>query len=262
MNVLSTFAKACCDTATSRGINISSVIDTGAQNCVLFTDEGSVLRFPRFEPLRVQEVAERHQKITDLGLPAPRIYDVHLGVAGVAHLVIEKVPGLPFLDALPNFDLSARNRATDELVEVLLNARTVDPDSWPFFSHKWIDMWTKLSNELGRTAVAEQISADDVVMTQKAVAAAKEAPLGLIHGDLAWGNILFSENGQLTTVLDWDFAVMADPAIDTSAILLNLPTDMTKRFHQRHRYSTTDMERVQHYLDTWDLQHRLWQSKT
>ena len=82
--MLSPFAQTCCSTAESVGVSVTAVIDTGAQNCVIFTDEKTVLRFPRFEPFRVQEVAERHQAVKDLGLPAPEIFGVREGSAGVA----------------------------------------------------------------------------------------------------------------------------------------------------------------------------------
>ena len=257
--MLAPFAQTCCSTAESVGVSVTAVIDTGAQNCVIFTDKETVLRFPRFEPFRVQEVAERHQAVKDLGLPAPEIVGVREGSAGMAHVVLEAVPGSPFLEALPSLDKGARERATDELVDLLLHARSIEGSRWPFFSHPWTGMWSDLYEKLSRDSPI--VTSTDIDNTRDALTAANTAPLGLIHGDLAWGNILFASTGALTTVLDWDFAVIADPAIDTSAILLNLPADMAKRFHDGHGEAAADMDRVQHYLGTWDLQHRMWQAQ-
>ncbi|MET9264208.1 phosphotransferase [Amycolatopsis sp. NPDC004079] len=43
-----------------------------------------------------------------------------------------------------------------------------------------------------------------------------EAPARLVHGDLSGSNVHFDANGKLTGVLDWDLAILADPAVDAA----------------------------------------------
>jgi aminoglycoside phosphotransferase (APT) family kinase protein len=46
--------------------------------------------------------------------------------------------------------------------------------------------------------------------------ALEEVPARLVHGDLGGGNIHFGADGKLVGVLDWDMAILSDPAIDAA----------------------------------------------
>lgn len=48
--------------------------------------------------------------------------------------------------------------------------------------------------------------------------ALEEVPARLVHGDLGGTNVHFGEDGKLTGVLDWDMAILSDPAIDAALI--------------------------------------------
>ncbi|MFF0578472.1 aminoglycoside phosphotransferase family protein [Streptosporangium saharense] len=45
-----------------------------------------------------------------------------------------------------------------------------------------------------------------------------EVPVRLVHGDLGGGNVHFGEDGRLIGVLDWDMAILSDPAIDAALV--------------------------------------------
>lgn len=45
-----------------------------------------------------------------------------------------------------------------------------------------------------------------------------EVPARLGHGDLGGGNVHFGADGKLTGVLDWDMAILSDPAIDGALV--------------------------------------------
>lgn len=45
-----------------------------------------------------------------------------------------------------------------------------------------------------------------------------EVPARLVHGDLSGSNVHFGEDGKLIGVLDWDLAVLSDPAIDAAHV--------------------------------------------
>jgi aminoglycoside phosphotransferase (APT) family kinase protein len=48
--------------------------------------------------------------------------------------------------------------------------------------------------------------------------AIEEVPARLVHGDLGGSNVHFREDGTLIGVLDWDMAILSDPAIDAALV--------------------------------------------
>ncbi|MEW9553306.1 aminoglycoside phosphotransferase family protein [Nonomuraea sp. NPDC050783] len=48
--------------------------------------------------------------------------------------------------------------------------------------------------------------------------ALEEVPARLVHGDLGGGNVHFGEDGKPAGVLDWDLAILSDPAIDAALV--------------------------------------------
>jgi aminoglycoside phosphotransferase (APT) family kinase protein len=48
--------------------------------------------------------------------------------------------------------------------------------------------------------------------------ALEEVPARLVHGDLGGSNVHFGADGKLAGVLDWDMAVLSDPAIDAALV--------------------------------------------
>lgn len=48
--------------------------------------------------------------------------------------------------------------------------------------------------------------------------AIEEVPARLVHGDLGGSNVHFGEDGTVTGVLDWDLAILSDPAIDAALV--------------------------------------------
>jgi aminoglycoside phosphotransferase (APT) family kinase protein len=48
--------------------------------------------------------------------------------------------------------------------------------------------------------------------------ALQEVPARLVHGDLGGSNVHFGKDGKLIGVLDWDLAILSDPAIDAALV--------------------------------------------
>lgn len=46
----------------------------------------------------------------------------------------------------------------------------------------------------------------------------EDVPPRLVHGDLGGPNVHFGEDGKLVGVLDWDLAILSDPAIDAALV--------------------------------------------
>ena len=59
---------------------------------------------------------------------------------------------------------------------------------------------------------------DGVRRRLETLLALDELPPRLVHGDLGGGNVHFDEHGRLAGVLDWDMAILADPAIDAALV--------------------------------------------
>ncbi len=59
---------------------------------------------------------------------------------------------------------------------------------------------------------------DDVRQRLDTLLALEDVPARLVHGDLGGTNVHFSADGKLTGVLDWDLAILADPAIDAALV--------------------------------------------
>jgi aminoglycoside phosphotransferase (APT) family kinase protein len=59
---------------------------------------------------------------------------------------------------------------------------------------------------------------DGVRRRLDALLAIEEVPGRLVHGDLGGDNVHFGEDGKLIGVLDWDMAILSDPAIDAALV--------------------------------------------
>ncbi|GAA4079067.1 phosphotransferase family protein [Nonomuraea soli] len=59
---------------------------------------------------------------------------------------------------------------------------------------------------------------DGVRQRLDAMLALEEVPARLVHGDLGGGNVHFGKDGKLVGVLDWDMAILSDPAIDGALV--------------------------------------------
>jgi len=59
---------------------------------------------------------------------------------------------------------------------------------------------------------------DGVRQRVEAMLALEEVPARLVHGDLSGSNIHVGKDGKVVGVLDWDLAVLSDPAIDVSHV--------------------------------------------
>lgn len=59
---------------------------------------------------------------------------------------------------------------------------------------------------------------DGVRQRLDSLLAIEEVPASLVHGDLGGSNVHFAEDGKLIGVVDWDMAILSDPAIDAALV--------------------------------------------
>lgn len=76
--------------------------------------------------------------------------------------------------------------------------------------------WAEILNEI--IACLPTKWRDRVRQRLETLLALDEVPARLVHGDLGGSNVHFDQNGKLIGVLDWDMAILSDPAIDAALV--------------------------------------------
>ena len=90
-------------------------------------------------------------------------------------------------------------------------------------------------------------------------ATAATAPLRVFHGDLGGVNCRIDPaTGAVTGLLDWDSAVVGDPATDIAAVLAGLGPRTAEQARTERPYWREQEVRYRAYLQTWPLQFALW----
>jgi aminoglycoside phosphotransferase (APT) family kinase protein len=255
------FVARCLRTVQERGTTVTGIDQTGRHHLVVHS-QGVVHRFPRKQAVcaRIPELAERHRRAGDLGVGAPSVVAWHPGAPGTGHLTLQFRGGLTAEQLLPGASPAVMRRMSTSVRQVLTALRRADARAWPFPDQDWRLLWAGLP---GRAMTLRGSWPEDelhqwLVAAEQAADVAATAPLGLVHGDLANVNALFSTEGELVAVLDWDQAVIGDPAIDTAAMLHGLPADLVSDLVRGSPEIRADLDRFACYVDTWALQAALW----
>lgn len=252
----------CRATAAALGFAVEH-IEVGAQNVVLVGDD-VVLRFPirGRDADRIPELGLRHQRAAEMGLRAPDVLSQVEGPPGRAHLAMRRVDGFPLTESVARLDGRKRQRALADVVAVLQTLRQVDAERWPFGGEDWISLWAGLPERLDRLSdhLPRARLHDWYAVASQAADVAASAPLGLMHGDLQDPNVRIRGNGRLGGVLDWDSALIGDPAMDTAAILHSIGTESAARLLSFLPWLREDMRRFAVYRSTWELQAALWRA--
>ncbi len=229
-----------------------------------------VWRFPRY-PSGVASLgltATRTAVAAQIGLAAPEVLGVSPdGPPGQAYVCFRRLAGVGVSPGLlASLGPQARSRFCSDLADLLLRLREADATAWPAPEVGWVKRWQLLAQHVG-TAVLPRLPAPGRALAQHdlaaAVAAAVDAPAGLLHGDLGSTNLLIDPiDGRLTGVLDWEGAGPGDPAVDLAALRATFDRD-----HTRPRLMdllldvapvlTSDLFRANLYLGTFALQEAL-----
>jgi aminoglycoside phosphotransferase (APT) family kinase protein len=252
---MTTFADRCRQSTTLSVDDRQTLIPIdGAQHLVL-VGKSRVWRFPRGAPdcARITEMAQRINAAARLG--APRVISVVPGAPGDCHLVLTRTPGTSLLRA------QAAGRPVDRAVlAALRRLRGTSQADWPFAQVRWVQMWSGFVATAH--ARAAQLPPDQVstllASAEQAAAVAADAPIRIVHGDLASDNIMVADSGALAGILDWDGAILGDPAIDTAAALHVLDPVSRQAALAADTELVADLQRWVSYRDTWTLQNLLW----
>lgn len=202
-----------------------------------------VRRFP-IQPWDRQHIelnAQRQERARAAGLPVPAVLAVH-STGPHPHLVLERAGGTPLVET--QLRPAAQRRLGEELARAAATMRTVR--DWLPADPQWAVLWAVLAR---------------VVPTPACRAAAREAAAcqtTMVHGDLSYGNLLVTDDGDLVAILDWDGAALADPAMDWAALCANCPPAVVARMREVTPEAAELERRAGVYLDTWPTQHELW----
>lgn len=204
-------------------------------------DGERVRRWPLTQADRqdLPNIAKRHEAARNLGFPVPRVLGLHAD-----HLELERAPGTPLVQT--SLCLGAQRRLGADLAGLLHQLRAVT--SWPLPAGSWPGLWRELDDMAG------------TAQTRHAAAVAAVAPVRLTHGDLSWGNILVSAEGELTAVIDWDGATLADPAQDFAALCANVEPGVARVVRTLTPGAHAMQARADAYMATWPVQNELWEA--
>ena len=222
----------------------------GAQNVVVVGDD-RVWRFPRRDPVAVHDHAARCTAAASLGLGAPEVLDVVPGDVGTAHVVLRRLAGTPLLTA-------RGQTVADGVAEALERLRSAR--QWPWNPMPWDELWMRLSHVAEQQYASLSQPREMLAAAQHAAAVAATAPLCVLHGDLASDNLLIRGDGGFAGLLDWDSAVLGDPAMDTAAVLHVISTADVVGVRSATPAVDDDLRRFDAYAATWPLQAELWRS--
>ena len=173
--------------------------------------------------------------VGDAGLPTPRVvhFDPGARIDGRRYFVMEFVNGVPLLGGIRVGVLVRQGprllrRLAHLTADVQLRLHAIDPT--PIVaeleeSHIRVDRWTaRIEEVVDRGAVGFAAAHRWLVENRPP----EPGRLVLCHGDLHPGNLLVDEAGNVTAVLDWTVATLAEPVFEigfTTMALSLAPVD-------------------------------------
>ena len=168
------------------------------------------------------------------GFPVPRPFALceDPEIIGAAFYVMEAVDGAVHWDgALPGRDPRARHRHYAAMIATLARLHAIDPEAAGLSDYgrpgnyfaRQVDRWTRQyrAAEDGRLEDVERLIAwlPSTVPEQQGAC--------VVHGDYRLDNLIFSRDGGVSAVLDWELSTLGDPLADFSYLLMqwDLPAD-------------------------------------
>ncbi|RKT55734.1 capreomycin phosphotransferase [Saccharothrix australiensis] len=197
-----------------------ATLHRGQSHDVLLTAD-RVFRFPRTAsaaaalPRRAALAAAVAALDLGVRVPVPSA-DVDLAApVGERFLELDRVPGAP-LDRVGAARVDGVAAGFARLLRVMADRRpadvpTADPHRWAEFADGVHSGLFPLMAAAGRERAERELAA---------VLALDHVATGLVHGDLGGENVLWDEADppRLVGVVDWDGAVVGDPAEDLAAV--------------------------------------------
>ena len=171
-----------------------------------------------------------------LGFPVPRPFALCTdpAVIGAIFYVMEMAHGRPYADgALPDFDPPTRTRMYEQLVDTLADLHNIDPETAELsdfgkpgnYFERQVARWTRQY----RDSQTDYLPEMERLISFLPETLPQQARTSIVHGDYRIDNALYSGDGTLTAVLDWELSTLGDPLADFSYLAMQwmMPADGT-----------------------------------
>ncbi|MBR8744012.1 phosphotransferase family protein [Nocardiopsis sp. MG754419] len=212
------------------------VITGGKSNLTYLVTDGSGSWVVRRPPLghvlaTAHDMGREYRVMTalrDTDVPVPRTHLLceDTDVLGAPFYVMEHVAGTPFrtLEEITPLGADGVGAVAERLVATLGRLHAVDPASVGLadfgrpqgFLERQVRRW---SRQLEASRSRDLPGIDELRDRLTAGLPAPSAP-AIVHGDYRLDNVLVTDDGELTAVLDWEMATLGDPLVDLGLMLV------------------------------------------
>jgi aminoglycoside phosphotransferase (APT) family kinase protein len=209
----------------------ASLIAGGRSNLTFAVTDSQGRRCVLRRPPMGQVLATAHDMMREFRLISA-LHPVGLPTASpIAACADETVNGAPFylmglvdgtvLDsqiAADSLSVGARQRAAEQLVDVLCQLHNIDVDSVglgdlakrdefvPRQLKRWSTQWER--------SKTRELPAIDEVERRLRIDPPQQHGVAIVHGDYRFGNVMVGPDGTLRAVLDWELCTLGDPLAD------------------------------------------------
>ncbi|NUR13526.1 MAG: phosphotransferase family protein [Bradyrhizobium sp.] len=172
--------------------------------------------------------------LNPLDFPVPRPFALcrDPDVIGAIFYIMEMARGRPYADgALPDFDPQTRGRMYGQLVDVLADLHSIDPEKAELsdfgrpgnYFERQVARWTRQY----RDSETDYLPEMERLIAFLPETLPEQARTSIVHGDYRIDNVVFDGDGTLTAVLDWELATLGDPLADFSYLAMQwmMPAD-------------------------------------
>lgn len=168
----------------------------------------------------------------DYPVPRPLAYCDDHQVIGAIFYIMELARGRAYANgALPDFDPGTRRRMYEQLIDVLADLHTIDPEAAELgdfgkpgnYFERQVMRWTRQYRDSQTDFIPEM----ERLISFLPETLPQQSRTSVVHGDYRIDNVLFDGDGTLAAVLDWELATLGDPLADFSylAVQWMLPAD-------------------------------------
>jgi aminoglycoside phosphotransferase (APT) family kinase protein len=172
--------------------------------------------------------------LSPLGFPVPRPLAMCADpdVIGAIFYVMEKADGRPYANgSLPDFEPAAREQIYFALVDALAQLHSIDPEASGLgdfgkpgnYFERQVARWTRQYRDSQTDPLPEM----EQLIEWLPATLPQQARTSIVHGDYRIDNVVFTDGGRLSAVLDWELATLGDPIADFSYFAMQwvLPAD-------------------------------------
>ncbi|GAA1088332.1 phosphotransferase family protein [Nocardiopsis metallicus] len=166
--------------------------------------------------------------LRDTSVPVPRTHVLceETEVLGAPFYVMEHVAGTPLrtLDEIAPLGTQGARKVADGLITTLGNLHAVEPAEVGLgdfgrpagFLERQVRRWSK-QLEASRS---RDIPGIDELRDELAARLPEQGAPAIVHGDYRLDNVLVTDDGRLTAVLDWEMATLGAPLVDLGLMLV------------------------------------------